>query len=113
MVKTMLAHGPASCPAPTPLRRWEQSTAYVESLFQGEILNALNAHATFDLTEEIDKASNEIAQAIAKADVPGLKIQAGTPSLALEGVYVTAENLVVVVKLTTTIDAEVTETILK
>jgi predicted dinucleotide-binding enzyme len=30
MVKTMSAHGPASCSAPTPFKRWGQSTAYAK-----------------------------------------------------------------------------------
>lgn len=82
-------------------------------LFQDEILKAINAHATFDLSKDIDKAANEIAQAIAKADVPGLQIKAGTPSLSLDSVYVTGSDLVAVVKLAMPVDAEVTEAIIK
>jgi hypothetical protein len=85
----------------------------VESLFQGEILNALNAHATFDLRKEIDKAANEISQAIAKAEVQGLKIVAGAPDLSLGGIYVTGDSLVVLTRLVMPVDAEVTEAILK
>jgi hypothetical protein len=84
-----------------------------QSLFEGEILQALNAHATFDLTKEIDKASGQITDAIAHADIPGLKITPGTPDLTLDGVSVTADNLVVVAKLAMRLDAEVTEAILK
>ncbi|WP_294536616.1 DUF4403 family protein [uncultured Rhodoblastus sp.] len=83
------------------------------SLFQGEILKALNARANFDLGKEIDKAANEISQAIAKDDVPGLKIAAGTPNLSFESIYVTSPALIVGCKLAMTIDAEVTESILK
>ncbi|WP_172601275.1 DUF4403 family protein [Rhizobium leguminosarum] len=83
------------------------------SLFQDQILKALTAHATFDLTKEIDKSSNEIVQAIAKANVPDLKLEAGTPNLALDGVYPTADNLVVVVKLSMPLAAEVTDDLFK
>jgi Domain of unknown function (DUF4403) len=82
-------------------------------LFQDEILKAINAHATFDLSKDIDKAANEIAQAIAKADVPGLQIRAGTPSLSLDSVYVTGSDFVAVVKLAMPVDAEVTEAIIR
>lgn len=82
-------------------------------LFQDEILKAINAHATFDLSNEIAKAGNEISQAIAKADVPGLQIKAGTPSLSLDRVYVTNSDLIAVVKLAMLVDAEVTEAIVK
>jgi hypothetical protein len=44
--------------------------------FETEILSALKEHATFDLTKEIDRAAREITSAIAKAEVPGLKITA-------------------------------------
>lgn len=82
-------------------------------LFQDEILKAINAHATFDLSKDIDKAANEIAQAIAKADVPGLQIRAGTPNLSLDSVYVTGSDVVAVVKLAMPVDAEVTEAIIR
>jgi hypothetical protein len=82
-------------------------------LFQDEILKAIDAHATFDLSAEIDKAAKEITQAIAKADVSGLQIKAGVPSLSLDSVYVTASDLVAVVKLAMPVDAEVTEAIIK
>ncbi|MEQ1954909.1 DUF4403 family protein [Mesorhizobium yinganensis] len=83
------------------------------SLFQDQILKALNEHATFDLTKEIDKASAEITEGIAKTNLPGLKLEAGTPNVSLDGIYPTADNLVVVAKLLMPLAAEVTEELFK
>ncbi|MET4213882.1 hypothetical protein ABIB95_008735 [Bradyrhizobium sp. LA2.1] len=84
-----------------------------ELVFRDEILKIVDAHATFDLSAEIDEAVSEITRAIAKADLPGLQIKAGTPDIALDGVYVASSDLVVVANLTMPVDAEVTEAILK
>jgi hypothetical protein len=84
-----------------------------EVVFQDEILKAIDAHATIDLSAEIDKVANEITQAIAKADVHGLQIKAGTPDISLDAVYVAASDLFVVAKLAMPVDAEATEAILK
>ncbi|MVT52605.1 DUF4403 family protein [Bradyrhizobium yuanmingense] len=82
-------------------------------LFQDEILKAIDAQGTFDLTAEIDKAANQVSQSIAKANVPGLQIKTGKPNLSLDSVYVGASELAVVAKLALQFDAEVTEAILK
>jgi hypothetical protein len=84
-----------------------------EVVFQDEILKAIDAHATIDLSAEIDKATNDITQAITKADIPGLRVKAGTPNISLDGVYVAASDLFVVAKLAMPLDAEVTAAILK
>jgi hypothetical protein len=87
------------------------STAQI--LFQDEILKAINAQATFDLSAEIDKAANDVSQAIAKASVPGLQVKTDTTNLSLDSVYVATSELVVIAKLAMHFDAEVTEAILK
>ena len=84
-----------------------------EVVFQDEILKAIDAHATFDLSTEIDTAAGEITQAIAKANIPGLQVKAGTPDISLDAVYVGASDLFVVAKLAMPVDAEVTAAILK
>jgi Domain of unknown function (DUF4403) len=84
-----------------------------EVVFQDEILKAIDAHATFDLSAEIDKAATEITQAITKANIPGLQIKAGTPDISLDAVYIGASDLFVVAKLAMPVDAEVTAAILK
>jgi hypothetical protein len=85
----------------------------VQSLFETEILLALNEHSTLDLTKEIDTAASQITDAIAKADTPGLKITAGPPAIQLTGVYVTPDNLVVIAKLSMAFDAELTAALIK
>jgi hypothetical protein len=80
----------------------------VRALFEAEILSALKEHATFDLSKEIDRATGEITSAIAKAEVPGLKITAGPSTIHLAGVHIAPDNVVAVVKLTMTFDTQIT-----
>jgi uncharacterized protein DUF4403 len=84
-----------------------------QSLFQGVILQEINAHSTFDLAKPIDDASGAITKAIAAAQIPGLAITAGAPALALESVSATSDNLVAVVKLALPLEVEVTEAIVR
>ena len=85
----------------------------VHGVFEAEILSALKDRATFDLSKEIDRAAGEITSAIAKAEVPGLKITAGPPALQLAGVYIAPDNLVAVVKLNTRFNTEITANLLQ
>ncbi len=85
----------------------------VQGLFENEILTLLKAHATFDLSKQIEDATARISSAVARADVPGLKLRSGKPNISLDGVYVATDNLVAVVKMSMTLDAEVTEAIIK
>jgi hypothetical protein len=84
-----------------------------EKVLQGDILKTLNERATFDFSEEIDKATRNVSQAIAKAAVPGLKITAGLPQIALDGVHVTGSDLVVSATMSISVEAEVTEAIFR
>ena len=85
----------------------------VQGLFEAEILAALKDHATFDLSNEIDRAAGEITSAIAKAEVPGLKITAGPPAFQLTGVHIAPDHLVAVVKLDMTFNTEITAALLQ
>jgi hypothetical protein len=84
-----------------------------EVVFQDEILKAIDAHATIDLSAEIDKAAGEIRQAITKANIPGLQIKAGSPDISLDSVHIATSDLNVIAKLAMPVDAEVTAAILK
>jgi hypothetical protein len=85
----------------------------VQGLFEAEILAALKDHATFDPSKDIDRAAGEITSAIAKAEVPGLKITAGPPALQLAGVHIAPDHLVAVVKLDMTFTTEITAALLQ
>ncbi|RWO70179.1 MAG: DUF4403 family protein [Mesorhizobium sp.] len=85
----------------------------VQSLFETEILSALKEGSKFDLTKPIDEAASQITTDIAKANVPGLKITAGTPTIQLTGVHIAPDNLVVRTKLALTFDTEITSALLK
>ena len=85
----------------------------VSDLFQGEILTALTQHAVFDLQNQIDDASAEIVKAVANANIRGLKITAGPPSIALASVDVASDNLVATAKLDMKFDTELTAELLK
>lgn len=84
-----------------------------QSIFQAEIDEALKRQAKLDLSKDIDKASSEITAAIAKADLPGAKVTAGPPSIALTNIYVAPDALSAVVKLSMNFDLEITAAILK
>jgi hypothetical protein len=85
----------------------------VQGLFETEILSALKERAKFDLTKEIDTAASQITTAIAKADIPGLKITAGPPAIQLTGVHIAPDNLVVTTKLSMSFDTELTAALIK
>ena len=66
-------------------------------LFNGQILDQLNRHAEFDLTDVLQKGADQISDGLSKARITGLSIAAGKPVLKLtdvavgpEGVYATA-----------------------
>lgn len=84
-----------------------------QSIFQVEVLESLKGQAKLDLSKDIDKASSEITAAIAKADLPGAKVTAGPPSIALTNIYVAPDALSAVVKLSMNFDLEITAAILK
>ena len=79
-----------------------------QNLFETEILTALKKNAQFDLSKEIDKAATDITAAIAKADVPGLKVSAGAPTIQLTDVHVGPDNLVATARLEMNFNVEVT-----
>lgn len=85
----------------------------VQGLFETEILSTLKGHAQFDLSNEIDKAASQITSAIAKADVPGLKITAGPPAIQLTGVNIATDTLIVTTKLSMSVDTELTAALVK
>ena len=85
----------------------------VEALFQTQILAALRAHATFDLSSQIDAAAVQITAGIAKAHVEGLTIKAGPPVIRLTGIAVASDDLVVEAKLAMRLDLELSDGLLK
>lgn len=85
----------------------------VQGLFETEILSTLKRHAQLDLSNQIDKAASQITSAIAKADVPGLKITAGPPAIQLTGVDIAADTLIVTTKLSMSVDTELTAALIK
>lgn len=84
-----------------------------QGLFETEILAALKDHATLDLTGPIDMAASQITAAVAKADLPGLKVTAGTPAIHLTGVQVAPDNLVVSTTVEMPFDTELTAALIK
>jgi hypothetical protein len=85
----------------------------VQGLFETEILSAMKEFSQFDLTKEIDTAASQITTAIAKANIPGLKITAGPPAIQLTGVHIAPDNLVVTTKLSMSFDIELTAALIK
>lgn len=85
----------------------------VQGLFETEILSALKDHSTFDLTAPIDTASSQITDAIAKADISGLKVTAGAPTIQLTGVHVAPDNLVLTTKLSMPFHSELTAALIQ
>jgi hypothetical protein len=83
------------------------------TVFEDDILKTLNSKSTFDLGEEIDKASQDVLKAVEQAQIQGLKIKAGAPTISLHSVFVSDPNLVAVAKMTMPLEAEVTDDILK
>lgn len=80
-----------------------------QALFEGQILDALRARSSYDFSGEITKGAQEINKAIANANVPGLKLTAGAPSIALTGLRVRQDDVVVDAATGLSLDAEVTE----
>jgi hypothetical protein len=58
-------------------------------------------------------AVSQITAAVAKADLPGLKVTAGTPAIPLTGLHVAPDNLVVITKLQMRFDAELTAALIQ
>jgi hypothetical protein len=84
-----------------------------QGLFQTEILSALNKYSKFDLSKEIDKAASQITSAIAKVEVPGLKITAGPPAIQLTSVYTAPDNFIATTKLSMSFDIILTAALIK
>ena len=85
----------------------------VQGLFETEIVSALKDHATFDLSGEINKATTEITSAIAKANVPGLKITSSSPAITLSAIDVAPDKFVAVIKLSMALDAEISAALIQ
>jgi hypothetical protein len=83
------------------------------ALFNNEILAALKAHSTFDLSSQIEDGTAQITTAIANAEVKGLKITAGPPSIRLTGVDVASDNLFIETRLDMRFDTQLTADLLR
>ncbi len=62
-------------------------------LLEQQILKTLSSRATIDLTKPIADASNQLVDAIAKANIPGVKLAPGKPSLMLQAIAVGNDHL--------------------
>ncbi|MET4279344.1 MULTISPECIES: DUF4403 family protein [unclassified Bradyrhizobium] len=84
-----------------------------QTLFETQILSSLKEHSKIDLSKQIDAAASEVTGAIAKANVPGLKISA-TPSLIkLSSVAMATDSLIATARLSMNADVELTDALLK
>jgi hypothetical protein len=83
------------------------------TVFEDGILQTFNSKSTFDLGEEIDKASQDVLKAVEQAQIQGLKIKAGAPTISLQSVFVSDPSLVSVAKMTMPLEAEVSHDLLK
>lgn len=79
-----------------------------QEVFETEILSMLKARADFDLGGQIDEAASQVGSSIAKANVPGLAITAGAPSIRITGVHVASDVLVATASLDLAFDATLT-----
>lgn len=84
-----------------------------QSLLETQILSSLKERSKIDLTKHIDAAASEVTTAIAKANVPGLKLTAGSPQIRLSSVDIATENLIATARLSLNMDVELTEALLK
>lgn len=84
----------------------------VEALFSQQILGVLRDHSKVDLGKPMDDAAGKIKDGIAQANVPGLKITAGTPAMELTDISIGKDNLVASAKLGIDFDMELSAALL-
>lgn len=85
----------------------------VQGLFEGQILSAIQASSTFDLSGPIDQAADKVFSGVANASIPGLRLSAEKPTISLASVTTGAENLVVVARLSMAFAVELTEALVQ
>jgi hypothetical protein len=85
----------------------------VQGLFETEILSVLKERSKFDLTNQIDTAASQISTAIANANISGLNITGGTPTIQLTGVHIAPDNLIVTTRLSMSFDIELSAALIK
>jgi Domain of unknown function (DUF4403) len=79
-----------------------------QSVLQGEVLSEIAAHSDLDLSKRIDDAEDRISNALAKADVRGVKLKAGKPHIVLAGVQVTPAGLAATAIVAMALDIQLT-----
>ncbi len=79
-----------------------------QAALQGPILSEVAARATFDLSSRIDDASSRIADALANADLRGVRMTASKPKIALANVAVGSSGLAASAIVAMTLNLELT-----
>jgi hypothetical protein len=75
-------------------------------------LQALQDHATIDLTKILEDQAERFAQRVNQTRMPGVTIKADTPSIALKSIDVAARNLITNLALAAPFQIELTEALL-
>jgi hypothetical protein len=85
-------------------RLWQAA----QSVLQGEVLAAIAAQSHVDLSKRIADAETRLADALAKADIRGVKLTASKPHITLAGVQVTPAGLAASAVVAMALDIELT-----
>ena len=80
----------------------------ISALFNEQILQNLQSHATLDIRPLILEASKNVTQTVNASVIPNLKLVAGTPTIAVESLLVGNDGFVVGTKLDLDFAMEVT-----
>jgi hypothetical protein len=79
-----------------------------QSALEGTVLSELKARSEIDLSARLDEVSNRIADALAKANLRGVRLTASPPKIALAAVTIAPAGLAASAIVAMTLDVELT-----